>query len=136
MTKPPSKQLDQFVLRLPDGMRDRIKAAAEANNRSMNAEIVARLERTLDLEETPRLAPSAFQAARDQLLICSTKLAQAETEFHEAQIFNDSPFGLPAGFIKARIAMSKDRLTKAKIEYDSAVLNYDTELKKLDLKFP
>ena len=35
---------DKYVLRLPDGMRDRIKAAAEANNRSMNAEIVATLE--------------------------------------------------------------------------------------------
>lgn len=35
---------DKFMLRLPDGMRDRIKAAAEANNRSMNAEIVATLE--------------------------------------------------------------------------------------------
>ncbi|QCP86504.1 Arc family DNA-binding protein [Cereibacter sphaeroides] len=35
---------DQYMLRLPDGMRDRIKAAAEANNRSMNAEIVATLE--------------------------------------------------------------------------------------------
>lgn len=44
MTTPPSKQLDQFVVRLPDGMRDRIKAAADANNRSMNAEIVATLE--------------------------------------------------------------------------------------------
>lgn len=44
MALPPSKQLDQFVLRLPDGMRDRIKAAAEAANRSMNAEIVATLE--------------------------------------------------------------------------------------------
>ena len=32
------------MLRLPDGMRDLIKAAAEENNRSMNAEIVARLE--------------------------------------------------------------------------------------------
>lgn len=35
---------DKFVVRLPDGMRDRIKAAAEANTRSMNAEIVATLE--------------------------------------------------------------------------------------------
>lgn len=34
---------DQFTVRFPDGMRDRIKAAAEANNRSMNAEIVATL---------------------------------------------------------------------------------------------
>ncbi|MFG6599389.1 Arc family DNA-binding protein [Sulfitobacter sp. 1A09293] len=32
------------MLRLPDGMRDRIKHVAEANNRSMNAEIVATLE--------------------------------------------------------------------------------------------
>lgn len=35
---------DKFIVRLPDGMRDRIRSAAEANNRSMNAEIVATLE--------------------------------------------------------------------------------------------
>jgi len=35
---------DQFPLRLPDGLRDAIKADAERNGRSMNAEIVARLE--------------------------------------------------------------------------------------------
>ena len=35
---------DRYMLRLPDGMRDRIKAAAEANSRSMNSEIVATLE--------------------------------------------------------------------------------------------
>lgn len=34
------------MLRLPDGMRDRIADAAKANNRSMNAEIVSRLEET------------------------------------------------------------------------------------------
>lgn len=31
------------MLRLPDGMRERIKAAADQNNRSMNSEIVATL---------------------------------------------------------------------------------------------
>lgn len=35
---------DQFPLRMPDGMRDRIKAAADANGRSMNSEIIAQLE--------------------------------------------------------------------------------------------
>lgn len=40
----PSDKQDQFMLRLPDGMRDRIRAAAEVANRSMNAEIVATLE--------------------------------------------------------------------------------------------
>lgn len=39
-----AKDLDKFVLRLPPGLRDRIKAVAEGNNRSMNAEIVATLE--------------------------------------------------------------------------------------------
>lgn len=40
----PAREQDKFVLRLPDGMRDRLKAAAEANKRSMNAEIITRLE--------------------------------------------------------------------------------------------
>lgn len=39
-----SRALDKVIVRLPDGMRDRLKDAAKANNRSMNAEIVARLE--------------------------------------------------------------------------------------------
>lgn len=44
----PSAKQDQFVVRLPDGMRDQIKYAAELNNRSMNAEIVARIEQSFD----------------------------------------------------------------------------------------
>lgn len=44
MSKAPSRSQDQFIVRLPDGMRDRIKAAAEASGRSMNAEIVAALD--------------------------------------------------------------------------------------------
>lgn len=40
----PSDKADKFVLRLPEGMRDRIKAAAQKNNRSMNSEVIARLE--------------------------------------------------------------------------------------------
>lgn len=39
---------ERFVIRLPDGMRDRIADAAKANNRSMNAEIVSRLERSFE----------------------------------------------------------------------------------------
>lgn len=40
----PSRTADQFIVRFPDGMRDRLKEAAQANGRSMNAEIVARLQ--------------------------------------------------------------------------------------------
>jgi hypothetical protein len=50
-TKPPSRTAEQFVVRLPEGMRDRIAESAKLNNRSMNAEIVARLEVSLATEE-------------------------------------------------------------------------------------
>lgn len=35
---------DKYIVRFPDGMRDRIAVAAKQNNRSMNAEVVARLQ--------------------------------------------------------------------------------------------
>ena len=45
---PPSKLADQIVLRLPDGIRDRIKQVAAENQRSMNAELVYQLKRIYD----------------------------------------------------------------------------------------
>ena len=45
-SKAPSKSLPQFVVRFPDGMRERIKESAEQSGRSMNAEIVYRLEQS------------------------------------------------------------------------------------------
>lgn len=53
MTKelPPSRTAEQFVVRFPDGMRDKIAESAKANNRSMNAEIVARLERSFSYDQ-------------------------------------------------------------------------------------
>lgn len=47
----PSRKLDQYIVRFPAGMRDRLKDEAAANNRSLNAEIIARLERTLDPDQ-------------------------------------------------------------------------------------
>lgn len=40
----PSENQERFIVRLPDGMRDQIAVVAKDNNRSMNAEIVARLQ--------------------------------------------------------------------------------------------
>jgi|GEM_PF-1678423 len=44
----PSSKQDQFVVRFPEGLRDKIRVAAEQNGRSMNAEIVSRIEESLD----------------------------------------------------------------------------------------
>lgn len=35
---------DKFIIRLPDGLRERIRTAADKNHRSMNAEVVSLLE--------------------------------------------------------------------------------------------
>lgn len=50
----PSRQQDKFVLRMPDGMRDRISAAAKENGRSMNAEISYRLSLSVPSSVTIR----------------------------------------------------------------------------------
>jgi len=52
MEKKPLQPQDKYVLRLPDGMRDRIAAAARANGRSMNAEIISTLEDTYPPDRT------------------------------------------------------------------------------------
>jgi len=41
---------DKYVLRMPDGMRDKLAALAKANNRSMNAEIVGLLQQGMDAQ--------------------------------------------------------------------------------------
>lgn len=52
-----SRTADKFVVRLPDGMRERVAELARENHRSMNAEIVSRLETSLNTSEvdTPSL---------------------------------------------------------------------------------
>lgn len=52
MADAPSQTQDKFIVRLPDGMRERIKRAADVNNRSMNAEIVATLEEAYPAPKT------------------------------------------------------------------------------------
>lgn len=74
---------DKFMLRFPDGMRDKLKAEAKANNRTLNAEIVARLAASLvagstdlyeaDLKTSMEIMRQEFEhekrLARAQLLL-------------------------------------------------------------------
>lgn len=53
-----SETLDRFMVRLPEGMRDLLKATAEKNKRTMNAEIVARLEASLEADVPDFTTPS------------------------------------------------------------------------------
>ena len=48
---------DKYILRFPDGMRDVLKQKAKENMRSMNMEIIRRLDCSLD-QEAQQNAPS------------------------------------------------------------------------------
>lgn len=63
MGRRPSEAQDKFIIRLPDGMRDQLKEAAEANDRTMTAEVVYRLRESFDKEvarKEPEGASSLF----------------------------------------------------------------------------
>lgn len=49
-----SRGSSQFMIRMPDGLRDRIKTSAELNHRSMNSEIVMHLENALPSQQQPK----------------------------------------------------------------------------------
>jgi hypothetical protein len=61
----PSRYADQFVVRMPNGLRDRIALSAKQNLRSMNAEIVLILLRALgdDNDATGAGLPTSTPAA-------------------------------------------------------------------------
>jgi uncharacterized protein YigA (DUF484 family) len=46
-----SRTADKFVVRLPDGMREKIADIARDNHRSMNSEIIARLDLSIEQDE-------------------------------------------------------------------------------------
>lgn len=92
---PPSRTADQFVVRFPEGMRDRIAEAARENNRSMNAEIVARLERSFNVVvefQTPENAAAhavkifegelkkGVKQAIDKLLMSSISITSPDSD--------------------------------------------------------
>ena len=68
-----SRTADKFVVRLPDGMRERIAEVARNHHRSMNSEIIARLEQSLIQEG----------ALGDEL---SMRLDSPELSLHEREL--------------------------------------------------
>ena len=56
---------DKFIARLPDGLRERLKTAANRNKRSMNAELIHALELHLTTEEYNVDLETAREAWRD-----------------------------------------------------------------------
>ena len=87
----PSRGLDKFVLRLPEGMRGKIGVAARANKRTMNAEIVQRLE-------------ASFSSTDKPLLVVKKNTAEADIIWE----FRDSMQSLQAEVAELRASLIKE----------------------------
>lgn len=87
-----SKSAEKFVVRLPRGMRRRIADAARCYRRSMNSEIVARLEQSLDSGSSA--FPVQDEAPADGVADVATRAAEADSDELERrllQIFRSLP---------------------------------------------
>lgn len=80
-----SRGSDQAMIRLPDGMREQLKTAAESKNRSMNAEIVARLEDSLSGVSVERLQ-GENEALRANFAVLAEQLAGPAGQHREEVI--------------------------------------------------
>lgn len=73
---------EKYLIRFPEGMRERLAEAAKANNRSMNAEIVARLMSTFPEDNGP-MPPDTRRSAEDLLKGLERMLAEREDSMLE-----------------------------------------------------
>jgi hypothetical protein len=71
-----SRIADKFVVRLPDGVREKVAEIARTNHRSMNSEIVIALEKLIDdATHVPNSGPLAQSAAEIRILEAFRKLS-------------------------------------------------------------
>ena len=75
------------MLRFPDGMRSHVAEAAERNHRSMNSEILARLERTFRWDEVDHPHPAELSA---EIQSAAAKLQELIREFRMLQVDPDA----------------------------------------------
>ena len=116
--KYPSEAADRFQIRLPDGLRDELKALAERNGRSMNAEIVARLQESLK-SPYPELSGYGFEAlvrrlggavtAMENLFIATKEISfpGSQPTAEQIQAIRDAPESRKREIIET-IALERD----------------------------
>ncbi|MDF1630489.1 MAG: Arc family DNA-binding protein [Alcanivoracaceae bacterium] len=73
-------EVEKFVVRLPGGMRQEIAEVARRSRRSMNSEIVARLERSLAESEVIETISENPPASAPQLRAVEVSRVQAGNE--------------------------------------------------------
>ena len=94
-----SRTADKFVLRLPHGMRERVADVARDAHRSMNSEIIARLEQSLCSTSTvvsfESVESGSLSLSEAQLLARFRKLTTRQQEAL-IEVLGPALVGLPS----------------------------------------
>jgi hypothetical protein len=105
----PSQDFDRFIVRMPPGMRERLRQAAEASDRSMNAEIVRRIEAA---EESNTLSEQLSASLESQRAL-ARELSHAQERFALSALLIEMAVGPVLADEKAALsAESKTQLER------------------------
>lgn len=123
------KNTDQFQLRLPPGLRDQLKKSASDVGRSLNAEIVARIE------DFPRIRQLLFETTREKARLADdTERLELELDALEAvkaRFFDDDDKPKPV------LTIPPEVLERIEIEAERNHRTVDAEaLAALEVAFP
>jgi predicted DNA-binding protein len=83
--KRPGRKSDQFIVRLPDGMRDRIAEIASESGRSMNAVVVEAL--ILHLDQVG--GDAAFRELWDKVEALESKVEALDAQLNPGRYMDD-----------------------------------------------
>lgn len=100
----PSDTADKVLVRMPDGMREQLKVAAKSNNRTMNAEIVARLQSSFQTDESEQ---REFEAWRE---VARRERIEASAPTMTMPLDTEGALKEYAGRIEALMAAREDRM--------------------------
>jgi hypothetical protein len=116
-----SRTADKFVVRLPDGMREKISERARLNHRSMNSQIVATLEKDLAIELTEAERALLEQEAHTRNDVTTPVSVGMLAYYH----FDEKPDEFSLGVITA-IAVSFD--DKVLVTFDISPKQWPTNI--------
>jgi dsDNA-specific endonuclease/ATPase MutS2 len=85
---------DRIIVRLPDGMRDKLAALAEANGRSMTSEVVAAIEKHLKGTDRVTELWEVFEKHRENLEAIDLIWGAVEDLEHTVSKLTGDPPGL------------------------------------------
>lgn len=132
---PPSRTADRIIIRLPDGMRDRLHERAQANGRTMTAEVVELLQAGLDDKDDSTLLRlsieamkivSSFQKTRDALAADKARLELVKEEIRKLAGDRIEEGGDPVMFA-AKMIVKDNTLKKTAMSQDIEAIDDPSE---------